>query len=453
MINDRQLSSNKVAGDWIVERHSINGRFFKPGTLWDGCFARPFVNATSVVPSAPRTWWTIQNEIKATRDNIHKQMDLFAAYDTCRANAATAFDNEKKAKDLTTATLSNQLLTDAEYATGYLLNVKIPGLQAAFDKLTGELASQTTLSLELQAKYKQAEAQFPGLYATWGLEETARIAYDKAGVDEACSKQAISAFESLVLSSGGDSVKMGETLGAGIAALKVSFGVASTSLATALTDYSAALTQLNSLDYDLIQKIAAAKFGDPKEQEAATRSQTAAQDAFNTAKTAFSVKKTAYDQAAADYGSACVLNKQQTELLPVYVSWKQQNDLALKSLESLKAGLAWVEPVNPTKSIMDTLKNFQPATNAADNITWFKNSGLTTGVNLAYAIYSLNADSASGFSSKISVLQAAINGKIAEEKDTSQKAYDAAKKAAEDIYKASVPAQQTVTDAKAAYDE
>lgn len=78
---------------------------------------------------------------------------------------------------------------------------------------------------------------------------------------------------------------------------------------------------------------------------------------------------------------------------------------------------------------------------------------MTPSVELAYAIYSLNLDVASGFSGKIAALEAAINGKIAKDKDAALAAYNDNKKLAEAAFNARVPTLQTVTDAKTAYEE
>jgi len=70
-------------------------------------------------------------------------MDLFVAYDSCQASTKTKFEEEKKVKGLTTATLTNSLLTDAEYASGFLYNAQIAVKQSALDKLKADLATQT----------------------------------------------------------------------------------------------------------------------------------------------------------------------------------------------------------------------------------------------------------------------------------------------------------------------
>ena len=86
-----ELASNRAAGEWIIERHTVDEWFLKPGTLWDGCISRKQAPETG----ATRTWWTIQKEIEDTRETIRHQMESFGLYDSCRAQASTLFETAK----------------------------------------------------------------------------------------------------------------------------------------------------------------------------------------------------------------------------------------------------------------------------------------------------------------------------------------------------------------------
>ena len=45
---DVTLASNKVAGQWILDRQAMAGWFLKPVTLWDGCDKRKFLESSAI---------------------------------------------------------------------------------------------------------------------------------------------------------------------------------------------------------------------------------------------------------------------------------------------------------------------------------------------------------------------------------------------------------------------
>lgn len=133
----KKLASKKPAGEWISTRKGMWDWFLKPGTLYDGCYNRvPPPPATPPVVTAPRTWWTIDGEIKTTKDEILLKMKLFTDYDTCLETANKLFDDQKTTDNKPTATVTSEFKTQPEYDSGYQINPKVAPLQATVDTLT-----------------------------------------------------------------------------------------------------------------------------------------------------------------------------------------------------------------------------------------------------------------------------------------------------------------------------
>lgn len=72
------IASNQNAGLWTINRRTMAGWFLKPGTLWDGCMAKPSTSGEKFMRAklhSSKDWWTLEEEIKKTEANIRKEMN------------------------------------------------------------------------------------------------------------------------------------------------------------------------------------------------------------------------------------------------------------------------------------------------------------------------------------------------------------------------------------------